>query len=268
MAFDIFHINWILVDSIIIIFLLLILIAVKVFKRLNRWRTLISNERLIKISFKGSVLSVINKNYSLKRLSLIKDSSEKNNPLIMILKTSKKRKLINALAEAISSYSVDVIILQFKNLKKPTKESIKIESQKELMKLIQSLFEFFKQNRIHLNKNYDVINFVRTKLMYNSFIYDINNDKLILINPKLNNFNKTLLNSVFKSNNLNSKLSIIFSGKINRILKKVSLKGFIEELDFYGSIKKGINIFGKASNAFKYYETLLFGSIIKIIENK
>ncbi|MFW9770588.1 MAG: hypothetical protein ACFFBY_13890 [Promethearchaeota archaeon] len=267
MAFDIFRVNWILVDIIIITFLILLLIFVKIFKYLNRWRTLLSNEKLLRIIFEGSALKTENKNYSIKKFELIKDLDEDNplKTLILIFKTSKKRKFINALAEAISSYGADVIILDCKILRKPAKENIKIESQKEIMKLIYSIYKFFDQNRIHINKNYYVVNFIPNNLMFKAFINDINNEKLILINPKLNKFNKNLLTPIFKSNDLKARLSIIFSGKINRILKKISLKRFIEGLN--GSFKDEIYAFEKASNSFKYYETFLLVSIIKIIEN-
>ncbi|MFX0031180.1 MAG: hypothetical protein ACFE8E_14000 [Candidatus Hodarchaeota archaeon] len=269
MAFDIFRVDWILVDAIIISFLLLLLLSVRIFKYLNRWRTSLSNERLSRIIFEGSAIKAEYKNISIKKFELIKDSIEKNNKkLMIIIKTSKNRKLVNALAEAISTYGVDVIILNCKVLKKPRKENEKIESQKEIMKLIQSLFLFFSRNKIKINKNYFLVNFIPTNLMYKAFINDMNNDKLILINPKLNKLNKTLLINIFKSKDLRSRLFVIFSGKINRFLKKISLKQFIHDFKSFGEIASGFYLFKKASNTFKYYETILFRSIINVIENK
>ena len=269
MAFDIFRVNWILVDAIIIIFLLILLITVKLFRYLNRWRARISDERLSRIYFKGSSIKAENLSIILKKLEFTTQISEKDKPkskpTILIFNSKSKKKLISALAEGLSSYGLDVINLKCKILKKPKNEPIKIEIQKEIMKLINSLFDFFKQNGIHLNTNYYLLNIIQRNLAFRGLMNDIKNKKLILLNPKLNKFNRIQIHDIIRSSNLESRLSLIFSGKINRFLKKLSLNKFLSELPSHTS-DNTLFVFKKISNSFKYYETILLGTLIQILE--
>jgi len=272
MAFDIFRVDWILVDSIIIILLILLLIGVRIFKRVNRWRFSLSNERLSRIIFKGSAIKAENKNILIKKFELTKYLNENKSanlkPTIIIFKSRNRGKLSSALAEGISSYGMDVINLSCKILKKPINDNSRVEIQKDIMKLINSLYEFFNQNRINISTKYYIVNFIQANLIYNPFINDINNNKLILINPKLNRFNKTQILEILNSNNLRSRLSLVYSGKINRFLRKHLLKKFIEKITSNKTSDWGLFIFKKASNSFKYYETILLGTIINIVEKK
>lgn len=269
MAFDIFRVNWILVDTIIIILLLILLVAVKIFRYLNRWRTRISDERLSRINFKGSSIKAENVSITLKKLEFTTKISEKDKPkskpTIIIFNSKSKKRLLSALAEGLSSYGLDVINLKCKILKKPKNESIKIEIQKEIMKLIDSLLDFFKQNGIHLNTSYYLLNTIHTNLAYKGLMNDIKNKKLILVNPKLNKFNKIQIHEIVRSSSLESRLCLIFSGKVNRLLKKLTLNKFLSELPSHTS-NNALFVFKKTSNSFKYYETILLGTLIQILE--
>ena len=272
MAFDIFRVDWILVDSIIIILLILLLIGVRIFKTVNRWRFSLSNEKLSRILFKGSAIKTQTKNILIKKFELTKHLNENKNanskPTIILFRSRNRGKLSSALAEGISSYGMDVINLTCKNLKKPKNNNSRVEIQKDIMKLINSLYEFFNQNRIKISTKYYLVNFIQANLIYNPFINDINNNKLILINPKLNRLNKTQILEILNSNNLRSRLCLVYSGKINRFLRKHSLKKFIEKITSNKTSDWGLFIFKKASNSFKYYETILLGTIINIVEKK
>lgn len=46
MIYNIFHLNWILIDTVIIIFLILLLLIVKIYKHIARWRSDFTNENL------------------------------------------------------------------------------------------------------------------------------------------------------------------------------------------------------------------------------
>ncbi|MFX1493107.1 MAG: hypothetical protein ACFFBZ_02365 [Promethearchaeota archaeon] len=271
MAFDIFRVDWILVDSIIIILLILLLIGVRIFKVVNRWRSSLSNERLSRIVFKGSAIKTQSTNIIIKKFELTKHPNENKDvnskPTIILFKSRNKRKLSSALAEGISSYGMDVINLTCKILKNP-KNNNRVEFQKDIIKLINSLYAFFKQNRIKISTKYYLVNFIQTNLIYSPFINDINNNKLILINPKLNRFNKTQILEILNSGNLRSRICLVYSGKINRFLKKHSLKRFIVKITSNNTSDWKLFMFKKASNSFKYYETILLGTIINIVENK
>jgi hypothetical protein len=272
MALDIFRVDWILVDSIIIILLILLLIGVRVFKTVNRWRYSISNERLSRIVFKGSAIKTQNKNILVKKFELTKHLNENKSanlkPTIIIFKSRNRRRLSSALAEGISSYGMDVINLSCKTLKKPKNNNSRVEIQKDIMKLINSLYEFFNQNRIKISNKYYLVNFIQANLIYKPFINDINNKKLILINPKLNRFNNTQILEILNSINLRSRLCLVYSGKMNRFLRKLSLKKFILKITSNKTSDWRLFMFKKASNSFKYYETILLGTIINIVENK
>ncbi len=272
MAFDIFRVDWILVDSIIIILLILLLIGVRIFKAVNRWRYSLSNERLSRIVFKGSAIKTQNKNIIIEKFELTKHLNENDSanskPTIILFKSRNRGKLSSALAEGLSSYGMDVINLVCKSLKKPKNNNSRVEIQKDIMKLINSLYEFFNQNRIKISNKYYLVNFIQANLIYKPFINDINNKKLILINPKLNRFNKTQILEILNSSNLRSRICLVYSGKINRFLRKLSLKKFILKITSNNTSDWRLFMFKKASNSFKYYETILLGTIINIIENK
>ena len=271
MTLDIFRLNWILIDTIIIILLLLALISVKIFKKKYRYRFSLSNEALECINSEKSIIKFKNLNIFVKDWSLIKNKiisdkiSEK--PLIIIIRTNNKKKLIHILSEGLGSYGFDVVNL-YLEIKPYThydflENSVKEETKNVLSKTIN----FYKQNKLIYNSDYFLINYSKSNLCYNSILSDIHNKGLILINPTLNKVCISNLHNILNNTDLKSDVYTIFSKKSNFNIINNNYKKFLQEFNESTNTHLKIISLEKAKDSFKYYETILLGIIIKIIEN-
>ncbi len=68
MLYDIYQIDWIFVDTIIIILLILLLVSVKIFKSTHRWRSSFSNAFLDRFHFAETQKFFGNKFVTIKKL--------------------------------------------------------------------------------------------------------------------------------------------------------------------------------------------------------
>ncbi|GAG77536.1 unnamed protein product [marine sediment metagenome] len=98
MIFDIFRLDWLFIDSVIIILLIIVLIAVKLFKERSRWRSAITNESLEIFQFNKSDIKVKNKNTIINDISIVsnilKNKAEDQYPSIFPTVTKKRYLLI------------------------------------------------------------------------------------------------------------------------------------------------------------------------------
>ena len=267
---DIFQLNWVFVDTVIIILLILLLLGVKLFKATHRWRLSFSNNNLEFYSFSKTPANLKSRFIKIKHWSITKNSPIiKNNnktPLILILRTNVKRKLIKILTEGLSSYGFTIINakIKIKYNSKTGNELIK----SEVKSLISSAFDFFEKKGLINTFDHLTINYSKSFVPPTAILSEPDNIGLILINPKINKMNI----GRFKEIQINSlqypRLFYIFSKKNIFILKNRSLKRLIKESDDKNTIIAKLTTLERSNRNFKYYETILLGTIIDIIENK
>jgi len=271
MTFDIFRIDWILVDTIIIILLMLFLVSVKIFKGTHRWRKIISNEAIVKHSYKGSRIEVdsnilkIKNWYLLENKKFQKETIKK--PTLILIRTNRKRILMNVLSEGLCSYGFNIINLKLNIRIRKDGDYLNKEFQEEVKNGIFSIISYCNQESKTLNSKYIVLSYTESKISYNSLLNDLNNFGLILINPKINSRTRNSFLTIKKRENPNSYLQLIFSQKSTLFRENVNQRRFLAEvLPTHKDIFKYITV-AKAKRSFKYYETILLSIIIDVIEN-
>ncbi len=267
---DIFHIDWIFIDTIIIVLLFLLLFSVKIFKITHRWRYSFSNQALDHYYFPKAHERVKNQLVLTKKWTFTRNSNVNvsNYPLILVIRMNNKRKFQRILTEGLSSYGFKVI-----NIKVKIKHSSKkVVTEKELINewnsLISIVREYFNQAELVIKTNYIVLNYSKSYLSYKAILSDINNNGIILVNPNLNKQNLKNYFDIIKEFSTNPQIYTIFSRKSMFLLKNRNLKIYLKEFyPQYTNILKFSTIY-KAKHSFKFYETIVLSIIIDIIENK
>ncbi len=269
---SIFQIDWISVDIVIIILLLLLLIYVEIFKITHRWRYSFSNEDLINISFLSSYKKeknqiILAKKWCLTRKPSIKVSSD-NLPLILIFRTKRTSKLLRICTEGLNSYGFDVINIKAKFKHRPDNIAQEKYFIDEWKSLISNMLDTFKMREVKIKTNYIIIDHSKNLLDYKLILTNFESKGIIRINPKINKNNLLKYHKLSNNISINSKIYTIFSGKSVFFFKNTYLKKFL--YSFF--LQKNYNLkhltIDNARNSFKYYETILLGMIIDIIENR
>ena len=270
MIYDIYFIDWIFIDTIIIILLFLLLLSVKMFKRTHRWRYSFSNQALEHFNFPKTHFFLKNQLIFSKKWSFTRNSclNYRNYPIILIIRTNHKRKLVRTLTEGLCSYGFNVL-----NLKVRIKDiSQKEETEKSLVNewnlIISTIVDFCEKSKLIINSNYIVLNHSRFCPSFKTILSDYNNKGIVLINPMLNN--QTLKNYMNTIREFSSKPQIysIFSKNSIFLLRNTNLVKFKKEFHpQYTDILK-FSAIKKAKNSFKNYETIVLSILIDIIKNK
>ncbi|MCK4687716.1 MAG: hypothetical protein KAT66_06280 [Candidatus Lokiarchaeota archaeon] len=272
MSNDIFQLDWIFIDTIIIVLLILLLLGVKLYKLTHRWRFSFSNEALEFISYRKPPLEINNQSISTSKWTLTRNISLREEinkkPLIIILRTNYKKRLLYILTEGLSSYGFNVINLRLKIRLDKNNNLFDKALLDNIRHLISTVIDFFKEIDSEFNLNYLLLNYSKSSLSYTSILTDPKNCGMILINPKLNNKNIKNYNDIFKSSPLNSQLYTIFSKRSIFILNNKNLKRLLSLYNHQKEKKLNIITIKKAKYSFNYYETILLGMIIRLIENK
>lgn len=272
MSNDIFQLDWIFIDTIIIVLLILLLLCVKLYKLTHRWRFSFSNEALEFISYRKPPLEINNQSISTSKWTLTRNVSLREEinkkPLIIILRTNYKKRLLYILTEGLSSYGFNVINLRLKIRLDKNNNLFDKALLDNIRHLISTVIDFFKEIDSEFNLNYLLLNYSKSSLSYISILTDPKNCGMILINPKLNNENIKNYNDIFKSSPLNSQLYTIFSKRSIFILNNKNLKRLLSLYNHQKEKKLNIITIKKAKYSFNYYETILLGMIISLIENK
>ena len=272
MSNDIFQLDWIFIDTIIIVLLILLLLGVKLYKLTHRWRFSFSNEALEFISYRKPPLEINNQSISTSKWTLTRNISLREEinkkPLIIILRTNYKKRLLYILTEGLSSYGFNVINLRLKIRLDKNNNLFDKALLDNIRHLISTVIDFFKEIDSEFNLNYLLLNYSKSSLSYTSILTDPKNCGMILINPKLNNENIKNYNDIFKSSPLNSQLYTIFSKRSIFILNNKNLKRLLSLYNHQKEKKLNIITIKKAKYSFNYYETILLGMIISLIENK
>ncbi len=269
---NIFQIDWISVDIIIIILLFLFLLVVRMFKTIHRWRYAFSNQALEHICFSQSCKNkknkiILTKKWCLTRnLSLKKNSS--NHPLILILRKNYKTKLLRALTEGLGTYGFNVITIKAK-IKNPLNNKILEKTLIEEWKLlISTLLDDFEIQDAAKNPKYILINHSKSTVAYRQILSDPDIKGVILINPKLNKKILSYYKYILSHCSTNAQILLVFSRKSIFIFKNKHLKSFLKDIELQKKNRLNYLTIEKATYSFKYYETILLGMIIDIIENK
>ncbi|MFX1477597.1 MAG: hypothetical protein ACFFCI_05665, partial [Promethearchaeota archaeon] len=189
MVNNLLQVDWVFVDTVIIILLFILLIGIKIFKSTHRWRLKFSNEAIVHYSF--TKLHEVNKNQSfkVKKVSITMNSSlkTKNNrrPTVIILRSKFKKRLINLLTEGFSSYGLNVIHVRLKFKVKSDSNLNKELIKNETTSFIPSIINFFKKKEYDLNPKYITLNYSNSLTELITVNSNILNSKLILINSKV-----------------------------------------------------------------------------------
>ncbi|MFX0006552.1 MAG: hypothetical protein ACFFA7_07610 [Promethearchaeota archaeon] len=267
-----FQIDWITIDIIIIFLLLLLLIGVRIIKITQRWRYSFSNEAIEYTKFSPSPERrknqiILSKKSSLTRNSIIKNSLHKS-PLILIIRTKIVSKLLKIITEGLISYGFDVINLKVKLIHKSENQILENSFVNECLSSISDIFENFKMSEELIKSNYIIINYSKKLINYQQISTNSENKGIITINPKITNKLYSEIRKFYKTNSPSYNVYTIFSSNSILFFKNKHLKRFLKNYTPPNNFLSNCITIENTNNSFKYYETILLGMIIDIIENK
>lgn len=272
MLLNIFHVDWIFWDTIIIIFLILLLIGVKIYKNSHRWRLSFSNEAINKHVYKNLEAEDLNINKSIKNWSLTENLNFKDEklikPTIILIRTNRKRRLLNILTEGLCSYGYNIITIR---LTFPMRKIDNLSNKmilEDIRKIISLTIKYINQKVRYVNSKYIILNYSDPILLYISLLDDENNLGIIMVNPKINKTNLELYLNAQKKGNTKNQLHFVFSTKSNIAMKNLNQKRFLKKVLPKNEDNINYLTIEKARRSFKYYETILLSMIIDLIENK
>ena len=172
------------------------------------------------------------------------------------------------MTEGLSSFGFNVI-----NLKLNVKlNSSSILLDKKTYGDIKSLFALilnkFKNQDLIGKSDYILLNLSKSFNPNREVLSDLNEIGYIAVNPRINKHNIGILKENFLNQLQYPQLSYIFSKYSYFILKNNDLRHVTREFDENTKNIGNLITLEKSTNSFKYYETMLLGIIIDIIENK
>jgi hypothetical protein len=266
------RIDWIFIDTIIIILLILLLVGVKFFKSTHRWRVNFSNIALEYHPFIKTQEQVTSGVLSTKYWDLTKNLSlqdkDTDNKVIIILRTLFKKKLVRILTEGLSSYGFIVITIRIK-IKHDLEPKISTKTiTDEFQPLISSIISKSEQKGLISSPNYILLNFSDSLFLNNAIFSDSKNIGLILLNPKMSKSNVGIHQEISSSHQQEPQIFYIFSKRNFFIFKNKKLKQYKKYFEEKNAKKVELTILDKSNRYFKYYETILLGLLIDIIERK
>jgi hypothetical protein len=270
MLSKIFQVNWVFIDGIIIFLLFLLLISVKIFKSTHRWRLKFSNNALESYFLPKSFNRGLDQSILIKHGSLTRNSSIFKNfqkfPTILNVRTKFKKHLSHIITEGLSSYGFNIINLKIKVdfRVKNSKDII----EKEIHNLISSVIAHYIREEIIILPHYILLAYSRFLVPTKKIISDPMNKGLLYINPRLNKGEIRDNKDIFINLPQHPQMFYIFSRRYFFLLNNPHLKHFISELPKDLTSKAELITLEKSTRSFKYYETVLLGMIIDIIQNK
>jgi len=197
--------------------------------------------------------------------NVLKDTSMRK-PSLLLIKTNAK-KIFEVLTEGLASYGFNVIDITL-NIKSSNRRfSFEKKSQDLSQPFISTILNFLKERQLMNNLSYLTIIHQKSKFSSNSILFDKNNLGMILINPKIDIFTELSINGIIENRELLSKLYLIFSKKSSLFLTSKNLKDFLIWLKDCNVLKSNLQVLDRSKSSFKYYETILLGIIINIIDS-
>lgn len=259
MGFDIFRVDWILVSSVVIILLIIFLIWVKIYKMLTRWRYTFANEDIYLSSFNSiekehnSNIIVSQWNYAINNKLM-----NKSDPTIIILRTKRRISLLRVITEGLSSYGLRVINIRLSFSKKSSPESSKNNINDEMKYIINSIMEIISGSAN--NKKYMLVSYHDKNINSICITSEKNYQGHIIINSKLN-FEENKENLI-REVGINSVKDIYLIFSEYNIIK---FKNKTVEKCCRTQYSNNSTIVSNATRNFKYFETILFGIILNLI---
>ncbi|MBY8991312.1 MAG: hypothetical protein KGD58_11205 [Candidatus Lokiarchaeota archaeon] len=270
MLTEIYQVNWVLIDVVIIFLLFLLLISVKFFKSSHRWRLKFSNEALENYPLPKSYNDGTGRFLDIKHCSLTRNSSlykeYQDIPIIFMIRTKFKKRLTKIITEGLSCYGFNIINLKLK-INSRTKISNGLIDD-EMNSLIYSVIGYCNREAIISIPRYILINYSKFFISAEKILSDPMNDGLLCINPRITKHKIRNMEDIFDDNPQYPQIFYIFSRRNLFLLKNPNLKCFINEFAEITTSKVELITLEKSTRNFKYYETILLGIIIDIIENK
>lgn len=268
MTIDIFRLNWIAIDTIIIIILIIILILVRLARIIFRWRISVSNTQIKTINFDKKQLNVNVSNIKVKHVKVLLNEGniirkEDINQAILMLRNRKSRRLVNVLGQGLANRGYLIFLIHYKSLKSKEEKLSGNNDAMDLGVLIESLksrnLGSSSANKIN---TWDVIDFNGTQKGQIESLINEHSEKIILVNPRIK-LTKIMDDKVMSTQeDLFQKCFVIFSEKRNKYIKNnaATQLGISNHIPF--KIMKGTTF------SFKYHETLLLGYILTALEKK
>ena len=267
MNFDIFHVDWILVDSIIILILILILCSVKLYKVKHRWRSCINKFSINEIKLDSNFFQFRDKRISIKKWHLLQNPKIHENkpslPTIFLFSSKSLRYLPYSVIEGLCSYGVTVnyILIKRRRSFHTKQDSIISHNNQNIISLV---YDYMKTNEYYENPQYWVIDF-NSYFSYKEFQNDrLTQIGLILINPSINQNKSTLLSNWFNSNGM---VHLIFSKKSYLWFKNQKITRFMKFFHQLNSKNINFDILDQTNIYFKNNETILLAKLMIIIKN-
>jgi len=263
MTFNIFQVDWILVDSVIIIILIMILCSVKIYKVRHRWRNSIINASISKINLDPNFFQLIDNKIYVKKWNLMQNPRiqeiKPHLPTIFIFSSRTLHYLPNAVLEGLCSYGFTVNYIVFKrrwNFFKKQDATFAHKTQR----IVSQAFNYLIRNDHKINYQYWLIDFNSyfSQKEVKSDIFD--QIGLILINPSLKKSSSNLI-----SNQIH--LNLIFSKKSYLWFRNRKIAKFMKVFSRSTSKHVKIDVLEQTNLYFKNNETILLAKIMTKIQN-
>ena len=267
-----FQIDWITIDIIIIFLLLLLLIGARIIKITQRWRYSFSNEAIQYTKFSPSRemkrnQTILSKKWCLTRNTVLKNNLHKST-LILIIRMKIINKLLKVITEGLSSYGFDVINIKVKFIHKSKNKTLENSFVDEYLSSISDIVENLKMRETLVKSNYVIIDYSKKLINYEQILTNLENKGIITINPKINGKLSSEISKFYQTNSPITNVYTIFSRNSILFFKNKHLKMFLKNYTPPNNFLSNCITIENTNNSFKYYETILLGMIIDIIENK
>jgi hypothetical protein len=175
--------------------------------------------------------------------------------------------LLYVLTEGLASYGFNVIIVDFKVALDYDNLVFDNNMQKETENIFSKIINILVEKDVISNSTYVLINYSKLSFRYNSTLSDPKNRGIFLLNP---NFNNIIMGNFSEASNLNdlkSPIYVIFSKNLSLFIPNKNLKKYLKVFNNETSRVFKLITLEKAKRSFKYYETILLGIIIYLIDN-
>ena len=267
----IFRLDWIFIDTIIIIALIAFLIGFKFIKSRSRWRGSFSNSAIQVIRESVPPIELKSQYYKSKDWTLATNTrnstKSKDLPKILIFREHKKQKLLHILTEGLVSHGFDVIQISIQLDPCPGCSIVDPMVKDETQYLLSLIQRYYSKKFTTSPSHFIVLNYGKSSFPYQPICLNSNISGLILINPKVNEYSAENFEEILHNPACASKMQVVFSRKSFLHLKNPNLSAYLKVCNASSQTLSPPHIIEIAGSSFKYYETLLLGILIKILKN-
>ena len=270
MSISIFQFDWIFIDTVVIILLILFLVCVKIFKERFRWRSKLSNSALSHYKLDSKSLELTTQNNLIKNVIITNNKVLKKTrltkPVILFIGIGKKRRILSILTEGLASYGFEVINMKLNTKSFKNQEFQDKNNQKDIIYEILAVMNFIEKKQIISNSPYFIITLHESSNFYDPILFDKHIAGMILIDPKFNFLTRKTFSDFIRSKALKEKITVIFSKKSK--IYPTPLNQFLKYFSEYERYNSNLLILENSKSSFKSYETILLGIIIYLVNEK